>query len=30
VDNDIDADDDGDVTGDDDLGIFQLRLQADF
>ena len=30
VDNNLNADDDGDVSGDDDLGIFQLRMQADF
>ena len=30
VDNNVNADDDGDVNGDNDLGIFQLRMQADF
>ena len=30
VDNDIYADDAGDVTGNDDPDIFQMRLQVDF
>ena len=30
IDNDDDADDDGDVEGNDDPKAFQLRLQADF